>query len=126
MAERPVLISLISMVTMLAAVAFFVVAVLCLVQSDIAVDAFSDGHGGSDPFMILIGIAFLVLGIVTFIVGYGMWKGISIFWYVAVLLYVFGFVASLLLFPVGLVLALVCVLILLYLFQPKVRNFFRI
>ncbi|MDR2698897.1 MAG: hypothetical protein LBB30_04395 [Candidatus Methanoplasma sp.] len=133
--SRPILVGLIGLITILAAVLILAVAAAALFSDTIVELVEVDlevldwvGYGG------------FILGFVTLIIGIAIWRGWTIAWYIAVVLYAFGVIGSLasiiMLALDGADMAVVVapfivpliigILILYYLFRPKVKTFFGV
>jgi len=130
--KRPLLIALIGLITLLAAAIILISAAAAL---------FSDLFGdflGLDGLGSFIGYGGFIVGIIILIIGLAIWRGWAIAWYVAVIIYGLGVVGSIISiamminegvmaavapFAVSLFIGL---LILYYLFRPKVKEFFGI
>ncbi len=85
------------------------------------------------PFGTALGAVFVVIGIISLIVGWGLWKGSSWAWYLSVILLAISLISSvaqMALAPVmaggGIVSIIIDVVILYYLFRPHVKEFFGI
>jgi hypothetical protein len=134
--KRPILIAIIGFLTILVAVLILLGAVLALF-SDTIVDL---GGTGLEGILDFIGYGGLLVGIIFLIVGIGIWRGWAIMWYIAVIIYILGAASSIISIALAftnddvsqaaiapLVVSLViCVLVLYYLFRPKVKEFFNI
>ncbi|MCL2032396.1 MAG: hypothetical protein FWH45_01600 [Methanomassiliicoccaceae archaeon] len=137
--SRPILIAIIGFFTILAAVLILVMSALALFADTIFADLGVDlaEYIGSVEF---IGYGGIIGALILLIIGISIWRGWSIAWYIAVLLYGIGLI--LMLYSMYLVITadgldavfvlpfaislLVIVLILYYLFRPKVKEFFGI
>ncbi|MCL1810961.1 MAG: hypothetical protein FWG41_01900 [Methanomassiliicoccaceae archaeon] len=131
--KRPILIALIGLITILAAVLILLAAAAALF-SDYIIDFTGIDIGD------YIGYGGFIIGIITLIIGIAIWRGWTIAWYIAVILYALGVLSSIvsivLVFTdeaatqaavVPLLLPLVIgLLILYYLFRPKVKEFFGV
>ncbi|MCL1978716.1 MAG: hypothetical protein FWG60_00950 [Methanomassiliicoccaceae archaeon] len=134
--KRPILIALIGLITLIMAFLILLAAVIALFSSTMLADAGVD----LGDLMNAVGYSGFVVGIIFLIIGVGIWRGWSIMWYIAVILYILALVGSIasiaLVFIDGGVDAAVTVplfvpliislLILYYLFRPKVKEFFTI
>ena len=131
--SRPILIAIIAILTILAAI-ICIIGGLGLALSDIAGDI---DFGVASDILSAAGAGVLIIGIVMLIVGIGIWKGWSIMWYIAVIIYGISLILSI----ISLIMMLIdgvdigaafivpfiiCILILYYLFRPKVKAFFGI
>jgi len=93
--------------------------------------AFMGGEGMMGvlgPFMGAVGLLFVVLGLVAFVLAYGLWKGLGWAWTIALILAVIGIIAGLVSLLTGgfqNVLTLIIQLIIVYyLTRPHVKAFF--
>ena len=73
-----------------------------------------------------LGIVFLAIGLVGLGIAYGIWNGITVIWYVAVIFEVLSIISEL--FNLGTLWlgALIDVAILVYLLMPKTRDYFDV
>jgi uncharacterized membrane protein (DUF2068 family) len=124
--SRPILIAIIAILTI-------IVAILSILGG-VGITFFEGGTLGA---MSAMG---LVMGIVLLIIGIALWSGWKIAWYIGVIIYAIymifvlfniamgiidgdGVVATLAAYAISLI---ICVLILFYLFRPKVKEFFGV
>jgi len=131
--SRPILVGLIGLITIIVAVLILLGATLTLF-SDTITDLVEIDIGD------WVGYGGFILGFVTLIIGIAIWRGWTVAWYIGVILYIWGAVgalASIIMvllddavpaatataFIVPLV---ICILILYYLFRPKVKAFFGV
>lgn len=128
---RPFVVTLIGILYGLIAVAWLAVGIVALIVGDSIIDDMVS----DDPDLDFLSGTSLVLGIVSIIVGAvyalicaGFLRGWSIMWYLGVLfsvLGVIGGVLSLLVAQFYMVIEIaVCLVVLVYLFKPNVREFF--
>lgn len=135
MADRPLLVSLIGGITLIAAFIMIVIAVVSIYDASIITDFI----GGEIDLSDWMGYGGLVVGIVTLIIGLAIWRGWSIAWYIAVILYILSIIGSIYtlytLYSGGaevaamvtpLIPLVIAALIVYYLFRPKVKEFFTV
>ncbi|MCQ2079866.1 MAG: hypothetical protein MJZ38_07430 [archaeon] len=115
-AKRPLLITLIGGLEALAGLAFIIFGVLSLMGMSIEIPELSDLAGA-------VGIVAIILGIIPFIIGYGMLKGWKIMWYLGVIFGILSIIVGVL--DLNIISIVIQLIILYYLFRPKVRAFFR-
>lgn len=73
------------------------------------------------------GSTFLVImGIVTLVISYGLWKGASWAWWIYVILLALGIVSSLLSLPEGIIGIVINGIIIYYMTRPHVKNYFGV
>lgn len=138
MADRPLLVSLIGGLTLLSAVIMLIIAAVSFYDSSIIIDLLGDIDIQSDISLSdLFGFGGLILGVIVLIIGLAIWRGWSIAWYIAVILYIISAIGSVIsiftavtgdaaaMVLVGMVISLlITIVILYYLFTPKVKEFF--
>ena len=130
MADRPLLVAIISLLTMLSGICSVILGVLAFTGIDLGFEQLTDIMG-------MIGGSGLIGGLIVLLIGYAIWSGWSIAWYVAIIIYAIAVLAMLvfLVFGITLIGALgavmiiplvICIVILYYLFRPNVKAFFKI
>jgi len=133
--KRPIIIGIIGILTILLAILVLIVGAAALFASSIITDNIGSGLEG---YVNGVGYAGILAGIIILIIGIAIWRGWSIAWYIAIILYILGVLGSLIsiggvvtggdintsLVAPFVVSLLICLLILYYLFRPKVREFF--
>lgn len=117
--ERPILITLISVLEMLAGLALLAVGVLSLMGMSVGTEV-----EGLSELAGFLGIGGIIGGLFGFAVGYGMFKGWRIMWYLGVIFNVLSVILGLI--SLTFVSLIVSLIILYYLFRPKVKTFFNI
>jgi len=132
--KRPILIALIGFITLLVAFLILASAAIALF-SDVIKDFVGVDIGGD-----FVGYGGFLAGIIILIIGLAIWRGWTIAWYIAVLLYGIGVLVSIVsmvlvlttegasqaaVFPL-LIPLVIGLLILYYLFRPKVKEFFGV
>lgn len=125
MADRPILVSIIGGLTLLAAFLVIAIAIISYVAPDIFTDL--DIDPSITEYSLIGG---LVVGIITLIIGLAIWRGWTIAWYIAVILYALAVLGSIVTIVTGgyvmVVSLVITLLILYYLFRPKVKEFFGV
>ncbi len=76
------------------------------------------------PFVGLIGIVLTILGLVGFLLAWGLWTGKSWAWIVAIIFAIIGIISNLLTLPGGIVGLILNGLIIYYLTRPAVKGYF--
>lgn len=125
MANRPILITIIGALFLIAAVIYIALGIAGIL------DMYDISDMGADYNTIstsAVGLTALVIGIIYLIVGYGFIMGWKIMWYLAVIFTALGVIVSIpmVLVLVGIVTLIIYALILYYLFRPGVKEFFGI
>jgi len=136
MSARPLLVSIIALLTILSGVIVLAVGVFTICLGSTGWEGLVSNIGDWFPILEDIsyslavgsGIAMVIFGILLFLVGYALWIGWSVAWYITVILYIISVVMALIVLVTGGYVAavplIISVLILFYLFTPKVKNFF--
>jgi hypothetical protein len=82
---------------------------------------------GDDTFgATLVGAVGVGLAIIYAVIGYGILKGWKIMWYLGVIFAIIGIIIGILAFPLGLIALVIDLVILYYLFRPRVKQFFKV
>ena len=76
------------------------------------------------PFVGLIGIVLTILGLVGFLLAWGLWTGKSWAWIVAIIFAIIGIISNLVTLPAGIVGLILNGLIIYYLTRPAVKGYF--
>lgn len=74
----------------------------------------------------LLSIIPILMGLVGLAMSYGFYNGVAMCWYMGFIISVFGILVGILIFPLGLVISLLFILIIYYMFTPEVKKFFGI
>lgn len=132
MTNRPVIITAIGAITIIAAILILAIAAISLFDASLL-----DKLVGDLDISDWVGYGGIILGIVALIIGVALWRGWSIAWYIAVILYVVYILgslysvyqlytsdASLAAIAAPVVLIIIAIVIVYYLFRPKVKSFF--
>jgi len=126
MADRPILITIIAILTIIVALICILTGVGLYIGSD-AISSLGDNFTDIGN---ILGLGMLIMGLIMLVVGYGFLKGWTIMWYIGVICYAFNAIYSAYLIFNGqssMVLDLVIALVILfYLSRPKVRAFFKV
>ena len=124
MANRPILITILGALFLIAAVAYIALGIAGILDLYDISDMDLDYTVSTSA----IGATALVIGIIYAIVGYGFIMGWKIMWYLGVIFTILGVIISipLVLALVGIVTLVIYALILYYLFRPGVKEFFGI
>jgi len=108
---RPLILSIIAILAML-------IGLINIVSGALIIDSTS-------------GIVLLIDGLIAFIIGYGMWKGITIIWYVGMIYFIIQIVLGIAgyifdFFTVGPLIVIISILIVFYLTRSNVKKHFNI
>ncbi|MDR1690209.1 MAG: hypothetical protein LBR42_00005 [Candidatus Methanoplasma sp.] len=136
--SRPILVGLIGLITLIVAVLTISLSVLSIIDSEIVWNLISDYTNVG--LASTLGYAGLIGGIIILIIGLSIWRGWTIAWYIAVILYALTTIvaiAGLIMQITGgrmeaafmipaIIMLLIFLLILFYLFTPKVKAFFTV
>jgi len=129
MADRPILISIIAILTIIFALFLILAGVVLMVGGDLIANI-DDPSGLIDDLGTSLGVGFLIIGVIGFLIGYGFWRGWTIFWYIGVILYliaaisgIYGLIVGQ---PISIVSLVFALIVLFYLSRPKVREFFKV
>jgi hypothetical protein len=122
---RPAGVALLSILEVLSGIVWVVLAAILLGFFQ----GFYEPHIWPLPLVIntvafFLGIVYLVLGFVSFILAYGFWYGIGWAWLVGIILEVMGLILNLIEFPSGLLGLFINILVLYYLTRPHVKRYF--
>jgi len=126
MADRPILITIIAILTIIIALICILTGVGIVVGSEFITSV----SGDVIDFGEALGAGILIIGLIAFVVGYGFLKGWTIFWYIGVIIYALIVLSSLYLIikgqPISVIELVIALVILFYLSRPKVRTFFKV
>ncbi len=146
MAERPILITIIGALTALVAIILIIAGIICLIGStfhmnfvnDIA-KAIYDSLQTKDPpslqditnyISLGTGIILIVVGFIYAVIAFGFLNGWSIVWYLGIIIYAISAISCIvMIFTAGamnIILLVISLVILYYLFRPRVKEFFKI
>lgn len=135
MAKRPLLITVISVLTLLVAILLLLLgAVIALAPESTVESIFESPSPSVMEALDVIGGLLIVAGLIMFLIGYALLKGWTVAWYLGVIIWglvavgsayslITGFSAE----PGGELLPLVVSLVIIfYLFRPAVKDFFKV
>jgi len=129
MADRPILIAIIAIITILVALSMAIMGVTIAIGSEL-IPEFDDPTGLINSQGMIQGVGFIIVGLIAFVVGYGFWRGWKLFWYIGVILYAIAVIAAvcglILGESISVVTLVISIVILFYLSRPKVRAFFKV
>lgn len=121
--DRPILVTLVGALEALAGLIVIVCGILILLNVDVGYDV---GNTKNAVVATLI-----IIGLVPFVVGYGMLRGWSVMWYIGVIIAalivassIYGIIKGA--YAANAVPLVVQLVILYYLFRPKVKAFFDV
>jgi hypothetical protein len=140
MAGRPIIATIIALITIIEGILIIVGGSLTAFSSESGLinDIFSSIQLTwlIDHVATALGATILIVGIITLIIGIGLFLGWKFTWYVALVIYLFTLIVSLYAVAIGiinsnlaviaLVPAIVLVILLWYLFRPKVKEFYGV
>ena len=122
MADRPLLIAIIAVLTILMG--------LVLILGGVGMIGLDHVDGIDDGVLNIFGYSFLIIGILALIIGFGLWNGWTIMWYLGLILYAISAIYSIYIIitvtwtqAFSLVIALILIY---YLLTPKVKAFFKV
>jgi Osmosensitive K+ channel histidine kinase len=136
MSARPLLVSIVALLTMLCGVLVLAIGVFTICIGSTGWEGFVSNVGDWFPILedisyglaVGTGIAMTIFGILLLLVGYALWIGWSVAWYITVILYIISVVFALIVLVTGGYVAavplIISVIILFYMFTPKVKTFF--
>ena len=121
--DRPLLISII-------AILYFISGILCLLSGILLALGMTSVSGDFTVSTTVLGAGGVIIGIIMLVIAGGFWNGWRIMWYLGVIFTGIGIIVSimaLISMQLGAVISLVIyLLIMYYLFRPKVKEFFGI
>ena len=121
--DRPLLISII-------AILYFISGILCLLSGILLALGMTSVSGDFTVSATVLGAGGVIIGIIMLVIAGGFWNGWRIMWYLGVIFTGIGIIAgimAILAMQISAVISLVIyILILYYLFRPKVKEFFGI
>jgi len=130
--SRPILVGIIGLLTILFAVFILVVGAISLLSAEWIFEEIGMEVEG------FVGYGGFIIGIIILIIGIAIWRGWTVAWYIAVIIYILGLIGWLfIMFSLltndyatlgfaSVLPILIIVLILYYLFRPKVKTFFGV
>ena len=130
MSSRPILISIIALLTMIVGILTLIGGVtLAFASEQLLIDS---GITDSLGTVHMLGYISLILGLVMFIVGYLLWTGKRIAWFLAVALFLINIGMAIFNIITGasvssyIITIAVAAIVLFYLFTPKVKAFYSV
>ena len=129
--DRPLIVTIIGVLYALGAIVLIIAGAAFMVGGEAMIDELVKQDASLDALKGLglgLGVAYLILGIISGVISYGFFKGWSIMWYLGVIFTIIGAlfsIAAIVLGGFGMIITLVVeLIILLYLFKPNVKLFF--
>ena len=129
--DRPLIVTIIGVLYALGAIVLIIAGAAFMVGGEAMIDELVKQDASLDALKGLglgLGVAYLILGIISGVISYGFFKGWSIMWYLGVIFTVIGAVISIATIVVGgfgsIVTLIIDLIILLYLFKPNVKLYF--
>jgi len=120
--ERPLLITIVSVLYFVAGVLMFLFAAWVFYDG-ITAETLNDTGTA-------VGVIAAVIGLISFVIGAGFWKGWRIIWYIAVVVGMLGLLFCVLMIvsnsPLGFVGLVIQALLLYYIYKPNVKKFFDV
>ena len=127
MAERPRFLSLIIILLVIYSIFALIFGLMVIFMNGDVVKIFVDMGMEADWLTDAMGAFSMIVGVLILILSYLLWKGIRIGWYlILILLAVYAILAALTLFPYGLILTVVIIVLIWYFLRPDVKGFFGI
>ncbi len=136
--KRPILITIIGVITLIAAIVALFAGIAFVIGVDGLAESIHDAIKNDEitledieNMMSALGVLLVAFGIVGIIIGYGLLKGWTWMWYLAVILYGIGLILSFIALVGSHTLSNVVTLvidavIMYYLFRPSVKSFFGV
>jgi len=133
MSDRPLLVALIGIITVIAAVIMIAIGVMFVLMTpekwaDFVLNYESITFGYD--IVTSLGILIIVIGLITLLIGTAIWNGWTVAWYIALIIYLMFAVFSFLSIVGGskepILSFLIAIVILFYLTRPKVKAFFKV
>jgi len=126
MADRPLLITIIAVLAIIVGILTIMGGLLM-----VAADEVLDGMVDLDLSWIhALGYISIVLGLLALIVGYSLWKGWTIAWYLSLIYFAVNGILSLVNIVLGsysdILSLVIAVVVIYYLFRPHVKSFFKV
>ena len=125
--ERPLGITILAVLEIIGAILVLIGGIILVAASAFLEGMISDLVPFSGYFtglFAIIGGVVIVVAIIAFLVGYGLWKGSGWAWIVQLIFSALGAITSLAALPSGIVGLIIDGLIIWYLFRPNVKAFF--
>lgn len=135
MSDRPLLITVIGSLTMLSAILFLIFGVIFTILPESAIQDMWNDYNGTDVtydvFKVVfsvVGVTLIVIAIISFLIGFAFLRGWTIAWYLGVLIYIVEAVLSLIsiMTIISVITLAFSLIVLYYLFRPRVKEFFGV
>ncbi len=132
MVQRPLMITIVSVLTMISALIVMAMGALLVAGADSITDAILDqadiSRDDAEGALEIAGAIAVVVGLIILGIAVGLYKGITVFWYIGVIIYLLCIVGSLVTISSGIsvVELVICIVVLYYLFRPNVKEFFKV
>ncbi|KUE73855.1 hypothetical protein AUQ37_07390 [Candidatus Methanomethylophilus sp. 1R26] len=126
------MITIVSVLTLISALIAIAMGALFIAGADSFIDTVMDqadlSRSDAENAMEIAGIIIVIFGLILLGIAAGLYKGITVFWYIGVVIYLIGLIGSLLTVwsGVGIVELVICIVVLYYLFRPNVKEFFKV
>ena len=122
MADRPLLITIIAVLT--------IIIGIVLILGGIGAIGLDSVEGIDGSVLDILGYGLLIVGVFALIVGFGLWKGWTIMWYLGLILYIIVAILSIIniifVSVVEIVTLLIALILIWYLLRPNVKAFFKV
>lgn len=115
--DRPFLVTVIGVIYLLLGIIMLIGGIALAVGGnmvDLDIDIAADVGGG----------VAIVLGLIWIVIAAGFFKGWKLWWYLGIIFSIIGLIISILSLPAGIIALIIDLIILWYLFRPKVKSFF--
>ena len=132
MVKRPLMITIVSVLTMISALIIIAMGAYLIAGADSLIDTVLDqtdmARSDAENVLEIAGAVLAVVGLIVLGVAVGLYKGITVFWYIGVIIYLICLIGSLLTIWSGysIVETVICIVVLYYLFRPNVKEFFKV
>ena len=126
------MITIVSVLTMISALIVMAMGALLVAGADSITDAILDqadiSRDDAEGALEIAGAIAVVVGLIILGIAVGLYKGITVFWYIGVIIYLICLIGSLLTIWSGysIVETVICIVVLYYLFRPNVKEFFKV
>ena len=129
--DRPLIVTIIGVLYALGAIVLIIAGAAFMVGGEAMIDELVKQDASLDALKGLglgLGVAYLILGIISGVISYGFFKGWSIMWYLGVIFTIIGVLFNIAAVVMGgfaaIVTLVILLIILLYLFKPNVKLYF--
>lgn len=121
--ERPTGVTILVILVFIVGLFGALLGFLLLIASGIATDY---GYGFIEAFLEIFGAILLLLGLVSFVDGWGLWNLKKWGFQLAMILSVIGIIWGIISLPIGIILIIIYGIIVYYLTRPEIKDVFGI